>query len=192
MALQRMLSPATVITNGAKWYSVSGGMQDFNYLATNTFEITVEMSCEKFPNPVGLPQLWDDNKKSLLAYMWKAHSGIKGLVLDDVTKQPIADAVIWVSNITSGQQDEPIKHPLTAWKSGDYFRLLTPGQYLVRASAEGYANAVKQVNVTNDVHNGAKILSFNLTPTYENNAESNKVLQDVAEEVVNANQGNFF
>ncbi|TMS38359.1 hypothetical protein L596_005101 [Steinernema carpocapsae] len=160
------------ITNGAKWYSVSGGMQDFNYLGTNTFEITVEMSCEKFPNSATLPRFWDDNKKSLFAYMWKAHSGIKGLVLNGVTQQPIAEAVIWVTNITSGQQEEPIKHPVTTWKTGDYFRLLTPGQYLVRASADGYENAVQQVNITNEVHNEAKPLNFKLMPTYDNGPES--------------------
>lgn len=59
------------ITNGAKWYSVSGGMQDFNYLGTNAMEITLELSCEKMPNGELLPAYWEDNKKALLAYLFK-------------------------------------------------------------------------------------------------------------------------
>ncbi|KAK6749706.1 hypothetical protein RB195_001985 [Necator americanus] len=58
------------ITNGAKWYSVSGGMQDFNYLATNAMELTLELSCEKMPDGKQLPQFWQDNKKALMEYMF--------------------------------------------------------------------------------------------------------------------------
>lgn len=59
------------ITNGAKWYDVSGGMQDFNYLHSNDFEITLELSCCKYPSAQDgtLQKEWDNNKEALLTYM---------------------------------------------------------------------------------------------------------------------------
>lgn len=59
------------ITNGAQWYDVSGGMQDFNYLHSNAFEITLELSCCKYPSAANgtLQVEWDKNKEALLAYM---------------------------------------------------------------------------------------------------------------------------
>lgn len=57
------------ITNGAQWYAVTGGMQDWNYLHTNDFEITVEMGCFKYPPPSMLKDLWDEHKYSLLTFL---------------------------------------------------------------------------------------------------------------------------
>ncbi len=45
------------------------GMNDFSYLHTNCFEITVELSCDKFPHASELPIEWENNKESLLMYM---------------------------------------------------------------------------------------------------------------------------
>uniref|UniRef100_A0A7E4V2U8 Peptidase_M14 domain-containing protein n=1 Tax=Panagrellus redivivus TaxID=6233 RepID=A0A7E4V2U8_PANRE len=150
------------VTNGAKWYSVSGGMQDFNYLATNAFEITLELSCEKFPDGKLLPQLWEDNKKSLFEFIWQAHIGIKGLITDVNTHKPIANAVVWVRNATS--TNGPIRHPVTSWFTGDYFRLLTPGSYEVAVEADGYETGTATVNVTNAKRGQAQILNFALAP----------------------------
>ena len=45
------------------------GMNDFSYMHTNCFEVTVELSCDKFPHASELPVEWENNKESLLVYM---------------------------------------------------------------------------------------------------------------------------
>lgn len=53
-------------------------MQDFNYIYSNCFEITIELTCCKFPSPSVLTKEWEYNRESLLTYMESVHMGIKG------------------------------------------------------------------------------------------------------------------
>lgn len=120
------------ITNGAEWYSVPGGMQDFNYLEYNCLEITLELGCNKFPEAKELPQLWLDNIDSLFNFMFQSHIGIKGLIISPKGQQLIA-------NISVTDLDKPdgyIDHDMTSTRYGDYFRPLANGNYKVTAAVE--------------------------------------------------------
>uniref|UniRef100_A0A8C7E1T4 Carboxypeptidase X1 n=1 Tax=Naja naja TaxID=35670 RepID=A0A8C7E1T4_NAJNA len=64
------------IINGANWHTVPGSMNDFSYLHTNCFEVTIELSCDKFPHAAELPQEWENNKESLLLYMEQVRGGV--------------------------------------------------------------------------------------------------------------------
>ncbi|XP_072050372.1 carboxypeptidase D-like [Amphiura filiformis] len=94
------------ITNGANWYPVPGGMQDFNYLRFNTFELTLELGCDKFPPAARLEEFWEDNKPALIAYMKMAHAGIKGIVVDSYGNEGIYNATISVGKITDDKRVE--------------------------------------------------------------------------------------
>ena len=57
------------ITNGADWYSLGGGFQDYSYLRYGTIHLTVEANCHKFSDESKLPTLIEDNKPALLNFL---------------------------------------------------------------------------------------------------------------------------
>ncbi|XP_075216200.1 carboxypeptidase E-like [Lycorma delicatula] len=152
------------ITNGAAWYSIDGGMQDFNYLSSNDFEITLELGCKKYPPAESLEEEWNRNKEALITFIWLSHIGIKGVVRDAISGHPISNAVIHVTNITNGIKNE-IHHDITSVHDGDYYRLVTPGVYRITAYHEGYYPATHTVHVTSKPYHEAQILDFNLHPS---------------------------
>ncbi|KAI1294916.1 Carboxypeptidase -like protein [Halotydeus destructor] len=128
------------ITNGAEYYVLSGGMQDYNYLHSNCFEVTIETGCFKFPEARYLAEYWQQNRKSLIAYLQQVHKGVKGFIRD-VDGKPLANATVIV---------EGIDHEVTSAADGDYWRLLTPGTYNIRFVKDGYAATSSVVVVGNE------------------------------------------
>lgn len=115
------------IVNGAQWYVVSGGMQDYNYIHANTLEITLELGCYKFPPAKDLPSYWEDNLPALLSYIEQVHRGVAGFVKGR-EGEGVAGASIAV---------EGLGHVVYSAQDGDYWRLLAPGNYTLHVSAPG-------------------------------------------------------
>ena len=158
------------ITNGAAWYSVAGGMQDFNYLSSNDFEITLELGCDKYPPASELNKEWQNNKKALMEFMWMVHSGVKGVVRDALTGVGISNAVVHVKNITriskgGERRNADIDHDVTSVHDGDYWRLLTPGEYEITVSAIGFEQQTKLVEVNEPLKEEAPVVNFDLMPS---------------------------
>ncbi|XP_037837027.1 carboxypeptidase M [Kryptolebias marmoratus] len=127
------------IINGYQWYPLQGGMQDFNYVWAQCLELTLELSCCKFPPPEELPALWMDNKKALLAYIQQVHLGVKGRVFDG-SGVPVENAVVEVG----GRQD---LCPFRTNQYGEYYRLLLPGNYTFTVEYPDHEVLTETINV---------------------------------------------
>uniref|UniRef100_A0A8C1J6M1 Si:ch1073-459j12.1 n=1 Tax=Cyprinus carpio TaxID=7962 RepID=A0A8C1J6M1_CYPCA len=138
------------IVNRAKWKPIPGSMNDFSYLHTNCFELSIFLGCDKFPHQSELLREWEHNREALLTFITQVHRGIKGVVRDK-EGNPISNATVSV---------EGINHDVRTGESGDYWRLLNPGEYRVTARAEGYSPFTRLCVVGFDP--GATLCNFDL------------------------------
>jgi carboxypeptidase D len=126
------------ITNGAAWYTIDGGMQDWHYRYLGCFEVTIEQSDIKRPSVSTLPQFWEDNRESMLAFLESAHLGARGIVTDSVTGEPVYAKVVVQGNAQPVFTDPDV---------GNYHRMLLPGAYNLEFTAPGYTTQVAGIVV---------------------------------------------
>uniref|UniRef100_A0AAF5PMP8 Peptidase M14 domain-containing protein n=1 Tax=Wuchereria bancrofti TaxID=6293 RepID=A0AAF5PMP8_WUCBA len=127
------------ITNGNKWYRVSGGMQDWNYVFANCFELTIEMSCVKYSTDEQLKQIWDEHKFALISFIEKIHNTISGFVLDEINGIGIPNVQISINNIGK---------TVLSSTDGDFWRLVIPGNYNVTFQHFRYEPVIRFVTIS--------------------------------------------
>ncbi|CAL8071452.1 unnamed protein product [Orchesella dallaii] len=128
------------ITNGAKWYPLIGGMQDFNYIWHGCMEITLEISCCKFPLAEDLERYWRENKESLLRFLGESHRGVRGFVHDEFGN-PIEGVGLKI-------KDRDVGFKTT--RHGEYWRILLPGRYVLEAYHDNYEPKEAEFYVVDD------------------------------------------
>jgi len=140
------------ITNGAEWYCLYGGMQDWYYVWLGAQHITIELSNVKNPAESTLQGHWEDNEESVLSYMEMIHTGAMGVVIEARTGMPVVDAEV----VVVGR--EGFKSYTDA-EFGQYYRVLLPGTYYITASKAGLSNQTQTVVVRAGV---ATIANFSI------------------------------
>lgn len=61
------------------WASPAG-MNDFSYMHTNCFELSIFLGCDKFPHESELPLEWENNKESLLSFIEQVRPELQELM----------------------------------------------------------------------------------------------------------------
>jgi len=108
------------ITNGANWYLVRGGMQDWSSFWHDDLQLTIEVSHKKWPPYREIEGLWEGQEMSLINLMTKVHQGA-GIHFNDHTSQ----GRVRVEMISPSYVD----WGFSRYQRGEFYKVLPVGSY---------------------------------------------------------------
>ena len=129
------------ITNGAAWYVVKGGMQDWSYVWHNDLQITVELSHEKWPTYSEIPAFYRSNRDSMVKFMREIHRGA-GFTFSRSN----------VQGTVAIKQTSPVTKDLgsLAFNSSQFYKVLPEGDYTFTVTEKNKAAQPINVRVEKD------------------------------------------
>ena len=132
------------VTSGAAWYVITGSRQDYMNAYAQCREVTIECSTTKTPAANQLPNFWNYNRNSMLAFMEQALNGVHGFVYDAVTGASLEGVTVTVENHDSETSF------VTSHSIGDFHRPIKGGTYTFTFAKQGYYPESVQVTVADD------------------------------------------
>ena len=137
------------ITNGYDWYTIAGGRQDYMNYFHQCREFTLELSDIKILPANQLPAYWEYNYRSFLNYIEQIYYGIRGIITDSITGDPI-EAEVYIDG-----HDIDSSWVYSSLPVGNYYRPIYAGTYEITYSAQGYFPKTK-----------SNVIAFNRNTTY--------------------------
>lgn len=155
----------TGVTNGYEWYSINGGRQDYVCFFEHGREMTLELSDQKLLDENELLEHWEYNFPSLINYMEQSLFGVRGIVTDSLTTEPlVAEVFISGHDVDNSQVYSRLPH-------GNYHRYLKEDSYDLTFSADGYISKTIRVYI---VENAIQYVDVQLAKVLE--VDVNKIV----------------
>ncbi|MCK9613066.1 MAG: PKD domain-containing protein [Bacteroidales bacterium] len=141
------------VTEGGDWYEITGGRQDYMNYFKQCREVTIELDFEKTTPTENVNNMWNLNYQSLLDYIQESLYGVRGIITDSCSGQPIL-AKVWVNGYDQANDSSQVYSALPV---GNYHKYMIAGTYSITYSAPGYTS--KTIN---------NVVLANGQATYEN------------------------
>jgi hypothetical protein len=129
------------ITNGADWYIVKGGMQDWSYFWFNDLQMTVEISEDKWPEYSEMPAFYKSNRDSFVSFMKQVHRGAGFR-----TSQKSSSGKVTIKQVSPRAQSLGS----FAYKGGEFYKVLPEGDYEFVVEDKVLGSKTLQVRVEKD------------------------------------------
>ncbi len=152
-------STGLVAINGYDWYQTTGGLQDHTIGTSGALAWTIETM--EPPSSGQIDEICYENRDALLEVCRRAGWGMQGMVKDSITGEPLYARIECIQPERIDVYSDP--------GFGDFHKLIEPGIYDVRVSANGYAPALildVTVPATGSVDVGDVLLTEDTTYQY--------------------------